>query len=113
MATRYVSNFGADNNPGTEASPWKTLAVAHSRAASGDTIVLEDGVYREPLNPISGTTWKARNPGRAIIDGSAPQVMAWAKGSDGVWSVAWPGSAPMGLFLGTYEANGPYCCAYD
>ena len=45
----------------------KTLAAAAKVAKSGDTIIVEAGVYSEPLRPPAGTTWIAA-PG-AVIDG--------------------------------------------
>ena len=46
---------------------FKTLAAAAKVARPGDTIVVEAGVYSEPLRPPAGTTWIAA-PG-AVIDG--------------------------------------------
>ena len=45
----------------------KTLAAAAKVAKSGDTIIVEAGVYSEPLRPPACTTWIAA-PG-AVIDG--------------------------------------------
>ena len=45
-AALYVSSTaGADSNPGTEASPFKTIAAAVLAAKSGATIVLRKGTY--------------------------------------------------------------------
>ena len=33
----YVSPTGSDNNAGTQASPWKTIAKANSMLVAGDT----------------------------------------------------------------------------
>lgn len=42
----YVSaTTGADSNPGTEASPFKTIAAAVAAAKSGATLVLREGTY--------------------------------------------------------------------
>lgn len=43
--TFYVATTGNDNNPGTLASPFKTLNKAISAAASGDIIELRGGKY--------------------------------------------------------------------
>lgn len=44
-ALLFVSTAGSDANPGTLASPYKTLAKAIARAAPGDEIVLRAGVH--------------------------------------------------------------------
>ncbi|MFA5309344.1 MAG: Ig-like domain-containing protein, partial [Dehalococcoidales bacterium] len=46
----YVSPSGSDNNAGTEASPFKTIAKAASVAAAGSTVYFKAGTYN------SGTT---------------------------------------------------------
>jgi hypothetical protein len=45
MSTYYLSPSGADANPGTEGSPWRTLSKAVSTVAAGDEIVLAAGDY--------------------------------------------------------------------
>jgi len=46
----------SDTNPGTESSPWKTLAKAAATAQSGDTVYVKAGTYYETLRPLySGT----------------------------------------------------------
>jgi hypothetical protein len=37
----------ADDNPGTLAKPWKTLAKAAAAARAGDTVLLHAGTYTE------------------------------------------------------------------
>lgn len=46
-ATYYVAtNSGASNsNPGTQASPWRTIAYAASKAVAGDTVMIKAGNY--------------------------------------------------------------------
>lgn len=44
---RYVSPEGDDSASGAADAPWKTLAVALSRLAPGDTLMVRGGVYRE------------------------------------------------------------------
>jgi len=51
----FVDKNGAgasDANPGTEASPWKTLAKAAATAQSGDTVYVKAGTYYETLRPL-------------------------------------------------------------
>ena len=48
---------------------FKTLAAAAKVAKSGDIIVVEAGVYSEPLRPPAGTTWIAAPGEKPVIDG--------------------------------------------
>jgi hypothetical protein len=41
----YVSPAGSDSNPGTAASPWRTIARAVDGSGPGDTVVLRAGTY--------------------------------------------------------------------
>ncbi len=69
--TYYVSPAGNDSNPGTEASPWKTIQKAASTMVGGDTVLVNSGTYNEKVNTVrSGTsgsriTFKA-NPGAKL-----------------------------------------------
>lgn len=45
--TYYVSPDGKDENPGTEAEPWRTISYAASRLQAGDTAIVENGLYEE------------------------------------------------------------------
>ena len=79
--TYYVSTTGNDGNNGTVSSPFLTGAQAVSVATAGNTIIFEDGTYLCPNGAFqmvmnnSGTatsyiTVKARNNGKAILDGN-------------------------------------------
>ena len=76
----FVANTGSNNNPGTEALPFQTIAYAASLANPGDVVNVENGTYTVPAGQLfatfsrSGTssayiTYKARNIGGAILDG--------------------------------------------
>ncbi|MHB8661004.1 MAG: peptidoglycan-binding protein, partial [Minisyncoccota bacterium] len=61
--TFYVDNvLGNDNNVGSQASPWATLAKAAGIAGAGDTVIIIKNAntpYRERLSPTnSGTTFE-------------------------------------------------------
>ena len=82
----YLSPNGSDSNPGTSANPWKTIVKANSSISPGDTVILKDGVYQgsdqayKSLNK-AGTTWRAENRHKAIIDGGfSPSAL------NGEWS---------------------------
>jgi len=52
----YVSKTGSDANPGTYASPWKTIQHAANEAIAGDTVYVLAGTYHESINlPHSGS----------------------------------------------------------
>lgn len=71
----YVSPTGNDNNAGTAAAPWRTLAKAASLAGPGATVIVKAGQYNETLMPLnSGTadnpiTFRSEVIGGAILDG--------------------------------------------
>jgi peptidoglycan hydrolase-like protein with peptidoglycan-binding domain len=50
--TYYVSPTGSDSNPGTASSPWKTIVYALSQIKDYDTLILQQGTYRESSNLI-------------------------------------------------------------
>ncbi|HID38066.1 MAG TPA: T9SS type A sorting domain-containing protein [Calditrichaeota bacterium] len=47
--TYYVSPDGSDSNPGTEASPWKTIQKAANTAVAGDVVYIKAGIYDESV----------------------------------------------------------------
>jgi hypothetical protein len=86
-ATYYLSPSGSDAANGSAASPWKTIKKANTTAASGDIIILKNGVYAgadqayQAFSKI-GVTWQAENKHQAIIDGGfAPTMLGgdWRK----------------------------------
>jgi parallel beta-helix repeat protein len=70
----YVSSAtGSDSNPGTSASPWRSIAKAASSAGPGDVVVLMPGTYGAP-----GTTTYISTSGTA----SAPITFTSLPGSE-------------------------------
>src|SRR3990172_10321444 len=45
--TYFVSPSGRDSNPGTLASPWKTIKYAVTKLSLGDVLNLRGGTYYE------------------------------------------------------------------
>ncbi|MHC4694882.1 MAG: right-handed parallel beta-helix repeat-containing protein, partial [Planctomycetota bacterium] len=45
--TYYVATNGSDENPGSEAKPFRTIAKAADVARAGDMILLRGGIYSE------------------------------------------------------------------
>jgi hypothetical protein len=58
-ATYYVATSGHDANPGTEASPMRTLNKGVTKLHPGDTLYVKSGTYVEALNNKipGGTSW--------------------------------------------------------
>ena len=55
-ATYYVSLLGNDANPGSLASPWRTVAKANSRLLPGDQVLIADGTYTDVIQPAANGT---------------------------------------------------------
>ena len=56
----YVATTGNDANPGTKAQPWRTILKATNSLKSGDTAIIQSGIYNEHVNiPNSGITLQA------------------------------------------------------
>jgi hypothetical protein len=73
----YVSTAGADSNPGTQASPWRTINHAAQLATAGQTVFVRGGTYNEYVtiansgNASAGYITFQNFPGeRAIVDGT-------------------------------------------
>lgn len=81
----YVAPSGLDSNPGTMTAPLATVGRAVSKAPSGATIVLRQGVYHESVTiPATKTLTLQNYPGEVVwFDGSS-RVTAWAADS-GAW----------------------------
>lgn len=79
--TYYVAKTGSDNNAGSSASPFATMAKAAQIAKPGDVVIVKDGTYTtssDYMNLISckGTaenyiTFKSENKWGAIFDGQS------------------------------------------
>lgn len=73
--TYYASPDGKDANPGTMDSPWRTIQRAKRVLKPGDALLLADGeypggvIFNTPGASGSPITFKAINPGRAILRG--------------------------------------------
>jgi hypothetical protein len=47
VKTYYVATIGSDSNPGTQASPFKTIQKAATLTLPGDTVLVRGGSYKE------------------------------------------------------------------
>jgi hypothetical protein len=76
----------ADNNPGSEAAPWRTIkrAATAKELKPGDTVLVNAGIYREQVEvTVSG------EPGRPITLAAVPGNGVVVKGSEiirGPWT---------------------------
>ncbi len=113
----YASPEGNDDNNGTKAEPFKTLAHSVSLLTPGDTLYLREGIYRETLTPsTSGTadnpiTISSYQKEKAVISG-ADLLSGWEQEEEGVyqtkmsWSV-WDGNQLFGNGKMLSEARWP------
>lgn len=84
MATYYVSPYGSDSAPGTQAAPFATIQRAANAASAGDTVIVGNGVYSNPAASGEGSklvtfsrsgsagapiVFMAENQGGAVLDG--------------------------------------------
>jgi alpha-N-arabinofuranosidase len=94
----HVALAGKDSNPGTQASPLRTIQRAADLAQPDDTITVHEGVYREQVAPPRGGESDAKRvvyqaaPGEKVEIRGSEVVKGWAKVQDGVWKIAVPNS---------------------
>lgn len=88
----YVAKNGNDSNPGTQSSPYKTIAKASAVAQAGDVIIIGQGTYEEIVRPArSGSagqpiTYIAKNGEKVII--SAMQALSgWQKDNGAIYKI--------------------------
>lgn len=55
-ATYYVDDDGSDANPGTLASPYRTIQKGVTRAAAGDTVLVQPGLYNSGYTTPTGSS---------------------------------------------------------
>ncbi len=95
--TLYVSPTGNDNNPGTQAQPWKTIGFAARQLDKGDTLLVRGGNYDENTlisgangyrsgqlnNPITVRAFTGETPVlRAVASGSRTALMIEGPGGN-------------------------------
>lgn len=76
-STHYVSVRGSDDNPGSLAKPWRTLAFALARLRPGDTLFIRGGTYLERATVAANGTAAApitiqSYPGESAVIDSGP-----------------------------------------
>lgn len=90
----YVSPSGNDNGAGTVTSPFRTLAKAYARVASGGTIVLRSGTYADGWLEINktGLTIQAYPNELPVFSGAQILDTGWNNEEGGL---AWHAYTPM------------------
>lgn len=69
-ATHFVSPNGDDEHDGTQDEPWLTQQHAAENAGPGDVVIIENGTYEGRVEfASSGVTFKAAEPGKAVLAG--------------------------------------------
>jgi hypothetical protein len=91
-AVYYVATSGSDSNPGTQASPWRTIQHAATSVKAGDTVNIRAGVYNEAVTPsVSGSaaagpiTFQSYPGEIATIDGKGLKVV---NGQSGLFNIS-------------------------
>src|SRR5262249_28766555 len=76
--TYYVSPAGNDANPGTQASPWRTIGKANSSLRPGDRVLIRAGTYTDAIPPNNyGTSDSQRITYQAYGDGDV-MLTGWS-----------------------------------
>ncbi len=79
----YVAPTGDDENPGTEAQPWRTIQKAADTLVAGETVLIKEGIYPERVVPRNSGSPNnhivyAAYPGDTVnIDGADIEVPEW------------------------------------
>jgi len=95
-AELHVAQNGNDANPGTAASPLRTIQRAADLAQPGDVVTVHAGTYRERVNPPRGGTSDAQRivyqaaPGEKVEIKGSEIVKGWVKDRGGVWKATLP-----------------------
>lgn len=122
----FMSPTGVDTNSGTQAAPVKTINKAVSLVASGGTIVLRSGTYRDWSNsngttfaPVSKVITIQAYPHEQVWFDGADVVTGWTNDGAGHWYKDWntPSFCNGNYYAYPYNAqptanNGP-CSHYD
>jgi hypothetical protein len=85
--TYYVALLGSDNNPGTEARPFRTIQKCATTASAGDTCTIRAGIYTETVTPRSGVTLQAFGQEPVVISG-ADLVRGWTRHSGNIYKAS-------------------------
>src|SRR5262252_5049447 len=97
--------------------PGGSIAACAAQSQAGDTCLVQPGTYQESnVNPPSGVTIKAAQPGTAILQPNDCENGGWLVG-DGRHDVVWDGMVCDGAGTGSCAIQGnsttPWCVASE
>ena len=101
-ATYYVATTGGDSNPGTSASPWRTLQKAADTVVAGDTVIVAPGDYAGFMIQNSGT---ASAPILFQASGAANITSRNARTADGINIESWGASPADHIIIDGFTIN--------
>ena len=81
----YVSGSNLANGDGSLGNPFKTINLAVTAAASGDTIVVRQGIYREQVSLKKGNLNFISFKGEQVTINGADALLVWTKVKDSVY----------------------------
>jgi hypothetical protein len=88
----------SDDNPGTQAAPWKTISKAAVVLQPGQRVIVHEGVYREWVSPARGGTSPTSMIGYMAAEGEKVVITA-----TDVWRPTWQPSR--NYFLGPWPVG--------
>ena len=100
----HVATGGNDANPGSKASPFRTIQHAADLAQPGDVITVHEGVYHERITPPRGGESDAKRivyqaaAGEAVVIKGSEPVGNWVKDENDAWKTTLPNS-----FFGSFN----------
>ena len=108
-ANLFVSNDGDDGNAGTLSAPFATIQAAADVAASGDTIAVRGGTYRESVILPENIHLKRYGAERVVISGQ-DALTGWATcvaGDAALLGDAWESCFKVTLPLTSFSGGHP------
>jgi len=94
----HVATTGDDKADGSSAHPLRTIQAAANQAMPGDTITVQEGTYRERIDPPRGGESDAKRitfqaaPGANVAIKGSEIVKGWTKLENDTWRVTLPNS---------------------
>ena len=92
----HVAVEGSDQDAGSSAQPFRTIAKAAEVAQPGDVVTVHEGTYRERVTPARGGTsdterivYQAAAGAKVVLKGSEV-VKSWEKVQNDTWKVTIP-----------------------
>ncbi len=96
VGPHFVSTTGSDDNPGTEALPFRTLQRAADVVIPGDVVTVAGGLYRERVKMRSSGTaeapirFQAASDEVVVVSGADYLDVTWEELAAGIWAASVP-----------------------